>query len=92
MLLLMLLQAAAQTSPDIVLDARAHVREVRIERRGETSLEVRGGPGSDVVVHKPETRGRSRLRNVDVAVRAEARIADPEENTQPVETPQPESR
>ena len=49
MLLLMLLQAAAQTSPDIVLDARAHVREVRIERRGETSLEVRGGPGSDVV-------------------------------------------
>ena len=71
MLLLMLLQAAAQTFPDIVLDARAHVREVRIERRGETSLEVTGGPGSDVVVHKPETRGRSRLRNVDVAVRAE---------------------
>ena len=92
MLLLMLLQAAAQTFPDIVLDARAHVREVRIERRGETSLEVRGGPGSDVVVHKPETRGRNRLRNVDVAVRAEARIADPEENPQPVETPQPESR
>ncbi|HET9429246.1 MAG TPA: hypothetical protein VFO69_12885 [Allosphingosinicella sp.] len=89
MVLLILLQAAAQASPDIVLDARARIDEVRIERNGEVSLEVQGGTGSLVEVQKPETRGRTRLRNVDVAVRAEARISELKENPPGAETAQP---
>ena len=86
---LLLLQATAQPSADIVLDARAQIRDVRIRQSGETSVEVRGGPGSDVRVDKPQTQGRTRLRNVNVSVRAEARVADPQENQQPAETAQP---
>ena len=89
MILLLLLQAAAQPQPDIVFEARAQVRDVRIRQAGEASLEVRGGPGSDVRVDKPQSQGRTRLRNVDVAVRAEARVADPQENPQEAETAQP---
>ena len=76
MLLLLLFQAAA-APPDIQLDVRATVREARIERRGETRLEVRGGPGSAVTVERPDSNGRTRLRNLVVRVQAEARIADP---------------
>jgi hypothetical protein len=83
MILLLLAQAVTQPdaglSPDIILDARAQIREVRIEQRGQTSLTVRGGPGSDVRIEKPATQGATRLRNVDVAVRAEAMIAEPQE-------------
>jgi hypothetical protein len=89
MLLLLLIQAAAAAPPDIQLDARATVREVRIRQRGETSLELRGGPGTDVRVVKPEANGRQRLRNVTVEVHAEARIADPAQNPRPPETTSP---
>ena len=80
MILLFLIQAAA-TPPDIVLDLRATARDVRIERRGETSLSVRASPdgGSRTEVDRPESNGRARLRDVDVAVRAEARIAAPQD-------------
>ena len=76
---LLLLQAAAQAQspPDIELNIDASVRRLRIERRGEASLEVSGGEGSLVEVDAPEANGRRTLRNVNVRVRAEARIADP---------------
>ena len=89
---LFLLQAAsgAQTPPDIELNADASVRRVRIERQGEASLEVRGGEGSVVNVEAPEANGRRTLRNVNVRVRAEARIADPQQIRVEAETPRPE--
>ena len=92
MLLLLLIQAAAPAqAPDIELDVRVHANDVRIERRGTTSLTVSGGPGSDVRVDKPAANGRQRLRNVDVRVRAEARVADPRQNPPPeAETPSPD--
>ncbi|MEA3014479.1 MAG: hypothetical protein QOD42_3024 [Sphingomonadales bacterium] len=93
MLLFLLLQAAAAPAPapDIQLDARVTAREVRIRQSGETSLEVRGGPGSEVRVDKPRGQaGRQRLRNVTVTVHAEARIADPRQNPGPAETASPQ--
>jgi len=88
MLFLLLIQAATQ-APDIQLDARVHAREVRIERRGQATLEVTGGPGSDVRTVKPSARGRNRLRNVDVEVHAEARVAAPTQNPPAPETASP---
>ena len=89
MLFLMLIQAAA-APPDIQLNVRAQVREVRIERKGEASLEVRGGPDSVVRVEAPQANGRRRLRNVRIEVDAEARIADPLQNRRARETASPE--
>jgi hypothetical protein len=90
MVLFLLLQAAAQTPPDIQLDIDVHADRVRIERRGEASLEVRGGEGSIVDVEAPPANGRRTLRNVDVRVRAEARIAEPQQNRERPETPRPQ--
>jgi hypothetical protein len=91
MLFLLLLQAAAAPAPDIQLDARVTAREVQVRQRGEASLVVHGGPGSEVRVEKPRTQsGQQRLRNVTVNVHAEARIADPRENAQSTETPNPQ--
>ena len=80
MLFMLLIQSAATPPPDIQLDVNATVREVRIERKGTTSLEVRAGPdsGSRIEVDRPEANGRTRLRNVNVRVQAEARIGDPQ--------------
>ena len=90
MLVLILLQAAAAApAQDIELDVRVQARDVRIERSGTTSLTVTGGPGSDVRTEKPAANGRQRLRNVDVHVRAEARVADPRQNPPEAETPSP---
>lgn len=89
-LFLLFVQAASvQSPPDIQLDARATVREVRIRQRGETSLELHGGPGTDLRVVKPQANGRQRLRNVTVEVHAQARIADPAQNPPPPETTSP---
>ena len=90
MLLLLMFQAAAAPAPDIQLDVRATIRDVRIQRRGETRLEVSGGPGSDVRVERPDSNGRTRLRNVVVRVQAEARIADPLQ-PQRAQEPEPQS-
>jgi len=90
--LLLLQAAAAQPAADIELRIDASVRRVRIEREGDASLEVSGGPGSEVRVEAPEANGRRTLRNVDVRVRAEARIADPQQNREPPETARPEQR
>jgi hypothetical protein len=89
MLLILLLQTAAAPPPDIQLDIHATARDVRIEQRGQTSLSVRADPdgGSQARTEKPDAGDRQRLRNVDVRVRADARIADP--NT-PAETTAPQ--
>jgi hypothetical protein len=72
-------QPQAQGAPDIELQIGLTARRVTIERRGEASLEVRAGPdgGSVVNVEAPEANGSRTLRDVNVRVRAEARIADP---------------
>jgi hypothetical protein len=95
LLALLLAAEAAQAAPppDIALDVRADIREVRIEQSGETSLELRAEPdgGTSVDVDKPQARGRTRLRNVRVRVKAEARIADPAQNLPaPQETTSPQ--
>ena len=84
--------AVAATAPDIELDIRATIREVRIRQRGDTSLEVRAEPdgGSLVDVDRPDSGGRTRLRNVDVRVKAEARIADPADIRATAETDSPQ--
>jgi hypothetical protein len=96
---LLLLQAAALPAPDIQLRIDAHVDRVRIERSGEASLKVTGGEDSVVRVEAPPANGRRTLRNVNVRIDAQARLADPrgaaaeasaDENPEAPETPQPE--
>ena len=79
-------QAAQPTQqPDIQLDARVTARRVMIENRGNTSLTVRtsingndADGGNVVQVDAPTLpQGRRELRNVDVRVRAETRLAAP---------------
>lgn len=83
--------AAALPPPDIELNASVRARDVRIERKGETRLEMHASPdaGSKVEVDKPEGRS-SRLRNVRVDVRGEARIGDPAQNRAAQETQPPQ--
>jgi hypothetical protein len=97
--LILLQAAAAQPAPDIQLRIDAHVDRVRIERRGEASLEVSGGEGSVVRVEAPEANGRRTLRNVNVRIDAEARLGDPsdlrpasgdDQSPEAVETPDPQ--
>jgi hypothetical protein len=88
--LFLLQAAAAQPPPDIELNVDASARRVTIERRGEALLEVTGGEGSAVTVEARETNGRRSLRNVDVRVRAEARVADPAQIRPQPETARPE--
>jgi hypothetical protein len=94
--LLLLQAAAAQPPADIELRIDAHIDRVRIERRGEARLEVSAGPdaGSVVRVETPQANGRRTLRNVDVRIDAEARIADPNapatQNPAAPETPNPQ--
>lgn len=75
-------QTAAAAVPDVQLEARVTARRVEIRSSGEASLEARGSPdgGSDVRVDRNLPRdGRRTLRNVDIRVRAEARIAPPQQ-------------
>ena len=90
--MLLPLLLAIQSAPDIELDVHATVRDVRIERSGETSLEVRAEPdgGTSVTVDKPQTGSRRHLRSVQVRIKAEARIAAPSENPPPPETASPQ--
>ena len=94
MLLLLLLQASAQ-APDIELNATVRARQVTIEKKGDASLTVRTEPdggGNVVDVRAPKANGRKTLRNVEVDIRAEARIADPGQVTErPEENLAPET-
>jgi hypothetical protein len=75
---ILLLQAAAAQAPDIELNLHARAKSVRIERKGEARLEVRGeGPGNRVEVKvEPKAEGRTELNNVTVDVHAEASIQE----------------
>lgn len=92
MLLLALIAVQATPPPDIEVNVHATVREVRIERRGETSLQVHAEPdaNSHVTVAAPPAGRNMRARNATVDVRAEARIADPAANPRPPETTAPQ--
>lgn len=76
---LLLVQAAAAAPPDIQIGATVRARSLTIEKKGDASLTVRTDPEGDnlVEVRAPDANGRRTLRNIDVTVRAEARIADP---------------
>jgi hypothetical protein len=74
--------AAAQ--PDIELDIRATARRIVVENKGEvdltlrTSLNGREGENNLIDVRAPDLpQGRRELDNVEVRVRAEARIPAP---------------
>ena len=82
--LLFLLQASPTQTADIELFAKARARSVTIEKQGNASLTVRAEPdgGSAVDVRSPKANGRRTLRNVEVDVHAEARIAGPGQTQQ----------
>jgi hypothetical protein len=95
MIMLLLAQAAASgtQAPDIELNIRATARSVRIERKGEAKLEVRGGPdagGQTQTTVTPPSQGATTLRNVTVEVRAQASIGDPAQNRAGGETSTPQ--
>jgi hypothetical protein len=99
MLLLLLAQAAPpQSAPDIALNATIRARQVTIEKQGNASLIVTTSPdgGNVVDVRAPKADGRRELRDVEVKVRAEARIVDPAQAPRNIpdasETGQPQSR
>jgi len=80
---------APPPAPDIELNVRASVREVRLRQRGEASLEVHASPdaGSRVVRSpRPAPERDVRRRNVTVNVHGEARIANPSAHSQVPET------
>lgn len=76
--------------PDIQLDARVTARQVEVRESRGVSLTVQARPdaGSEVRVQAPPRRGERVLRNVEVRVQAEARIASPPTNRTSSETPQ----
>lgn len=78
-LILLALAQAISPAPDLQIGARVRARRVTIERQGDARLTVTSTPdgGNVVDVTAPSANGRSELRNVEVGVRAEARIADP---------------
>ena len=97
LLSLMLLQAAVASPPlalpDIELNVRGRARSVEIEQKGEATLEVTAEPdaGSQVEVRvAPKAAGRTKLRNVEVDIQAEARIGDGVEITTTAETSPPD--
>jgi hypothetical protein len=78
MILTLLFQATAAQAPDIELNLNLRAESVRIEKKGEARLEVRGeGPGNRVEVRvEPKAEGRTELRDVTVDVHAEASVQD----------------
>jgi hypothetical protein len=96
MLLLLLLQTAAAQAPDIQLNANIRARSVTIEKQGNARLTVTTSPngGNLVDLRAPRGNGQKSLRNVEVNLRAEARIGDPAaapaNNPPQAETPPPQ--
>jgi len=94
-LAMMQVATAAAPPPDIELVVHAEVRSVEIERKGVARLEVRAEPDGGSLVDAqiaPEPEGRTSLRNIRIDVHGEARIADPQQNSEAVATEDPESR
>lgn len=82
MLLFLFLQAAQ--APDIELNANVRARSITIEKKGDASLTVTTEPdgGNVVDVQAPKANGAKTIRNAEVTIRAEARIADPAQSLQ----------
>jgi hypothetical protein len=85
---------ASVAPPEIQLDFRATARRVVVDNRGEASLTLRTsvngveGEGNIVDIDAPELpQGRRELNNVEVRVRAEARIPDPSAQAAPEQEP-----
>jgi hypothetical protein len=79
--------------PDIELNVHATARSVTIETKGRTELSVRAAPdaGSKVEARvTPPANGATRLKNVEVNIHAEARIADSKQNPDEAETSRPD--
>lgn len=86
-------EAAAAGPPDIELNIHATARSVTIETKGKAELSVHAGPdaGSKVETQvTPPANGATKLRNVDVRIHAEARIADAKQNPDEAETSRPD--
>lgn len=93
--MLLLQSVQPQTAPDIQLNAHVSARSLTIEKHGEARLTLRTEPdggGNVVDVRAPSANGRKTIKNVDVTVRAEARIADPAQIRVEAETGQPAPR
>jgi hypothetical protein len=88
--LLILVQAAA---PDIEFDFRGRARSVEVQQKGETKLEVwaepEGGSQGRTTV-QPRPRDANRLKNVEIEIHAEARIAPPQQIPEAAETASPQ--
>jgi hypothetical protein len=72
-------EPAQAQRPDIELDARLTAQRVTVVNRGDVELTLRAEPdgGSRLDVQAPDLpQGQRELRNVEVRVHAEARIAD----------------
>jgi hypothetical protein len=89
LLTLCLLQAAAQ-APDIELKANVRARSLTIEKKGDARLTLTTNPdgGNIVAVQAPKADGRKTIRDVNVALDAKARIADPMQMPQQETPPQ----
>ena len=93
MIWILLAMQTASPPPDIELNVRATARSVKIERKGETRLEVRAGPdaGSRTETRvTPPADGKTDLRNVKVELHAAARIGEGTENSPEGETSTPQ--
>lgn len=88
---LLLLQAAAQM-PDLELRANVRARSLTIHKQGDAKLAIRTSPeGADVVdVRAPKANGRKTIRDINVHVRAEAKIGKSQQGRVEGETSQPE--
>jgi hypothetical protein len=75
LILLGLLQSAPSL-PDIQFVATINARSVTIEKQGVATLEVHAAPddGSVVKIDAPKAHGAKTLRNVRIAIDAQARI------------------
>ena len=71
--------SAPSSPPDIELNARAQIRELRIEQQGEARISLRAEPsaGDKVAVERNLPKGERRYRNLDIKLSAEARLAAP---------------
>ena len=91
-MLLTILLFQAASAPDIQIGAEVRARSLTIEKKGDARLTLRTEPdgGNVVDVEAPKANGRKTIRNVNVSVRAEGRIADPLSPDVRVETSQPQ--
>jgi hypothetical protein len=73
--------SAPSAPPDIELNARAQIRELRIEQQGKARISLRAEPlgGDNIAVERNLPKGERRYRNLDIKLSAEARLAAPAE-------------